>query len=92
MGRISSKETRRTFSKGVGSGGDKPVLIWGVFLVLCFGSQIHVACGVAMEGTISCPLWLNLCQAFCMASCNAFRAQMLTNRNGAGYASDLVLG
>ena len=73
MGRISSKETRHTFSEGVGSGGDEPVLIWGVFLVLCFGSQTDVGCGVAMEGTISFPLWYIfcftlLCHAFLVVS------------------------
>ena len=43
--------------KRVGGGGDRPVLIWGLFLVFCFGSQIDVGCGVTMEGTISFPLW-----------------------------------
>lgn len=57
MGRIASKERRHTFSQGMGSGGDKPVLIWGAFLVICFGSQIYVGSGVAMEGTISFPFW-----------------------------------
>ena len=61
MGRIASKERRHTFSQGMGSGGDKPVLIWGAFLVICFGSQIYVGSGVAMEGTISFPFWYMFC-------------------------------